>query len=115
MGRPRAEGGGVDYILPHLDVGAREGGSAQRLLSLIHGTAPRHAEYECRLIWGGSARCDAEATVPALVNALARILEVQLDALFAQPQGVRIWCQELGFDPRPLYNKLVSKSWCAPF
>ena len=60
---------------------AGEGGGAQRLLGLVHGAAPRHAEDEGGLVRRGGAGCDAEAGVPALVDALARILEVQLHAL----------------------------------
>jgi hypothetical protein len=65
----------------NLDVRAGEGGRPQRLLRLVHRPAPRHAEHERGLVRRRSAGGDPEPGVPASVDPLARVLEIQLNAL----------------------------------
>lgn len=50
-------------------------------LRLVHGPPARYAEHECALVGRGGAAGDAEARIPAAVDALAGVLEVQLHAL----------------------------------
>jgi hypothetical protein len=59
--------------------------SAYSYLSLIHGAPAWHAQHERALVRCGCAGCDAEASVPAAVDALGGVLEVQLHALQGAP------------------------------
>lgn len=50
-------------------------------LCLVHGPPPRHRQHKGGLVAGGGRGSDAEPRVPAPVDALAGVLEVQLHAL----------------------------------
>lgn len=50
-------------------------------LRLVHGPPAWHAQHKRALVRGGGAGCDAEAGVPAAVDALRGVLEVQLHTL----------------------------------
>lgn len=53
-------------------------------LRLVHGPPAWHAQHEGALVRRGCAGCDAESSVPAAVDALRGVLEVQLHTLQAQ-------------------------------
>ena len=62
LGDSAAEGyrGDVQVLVPLLlDVGGREGGGTQRLLSLVHGIPSWHAQGEGCLVGCRCCRCDA--------------------------------------------------------
>mmetsp|Transcript_23442 Transcript_23442/g.73476 ORF Transcript_23442/g.73476 Transcript_23442/m.73476 type:complete len:486 (+) Transcript_23442:112-1569(+) len=77
--------GNVQVLVPLLlHVLRGEGARAQRLLRLqavVQRPLARHAKHERRLVGRGRAASDAEARVPAAVDALGRVHEVQLHAL----------------------------------
>mmetsp|Transcript_5316 Transcript_5316/g.13089 ORF Transcript_5316/g.13089 Transcript_5316/m.13089 type:complete len:532 (-) Transcript_5316:1130-2725(-) len=78
-----------------LDVRGGERGRAQRLLRLVLEGALHLRQDEGRLVVRGRGARDAVARVPALVDALAGVVEVQLYALLQDARGAR-------HDDRPL-------------
>mmetsp|Transcript_11865 Transcript_11865/g.51090 ORF Transcript_11865/g.51090 Transcript_11865/m.51090 type:complete len:666 (-) Transcript_11865:112-2109(-) len=78
----KRDGADVQVLRPLLlDVRAGKCARAQRLLRLIRGPAPGNGEHERRLVRGGGAARDPEPAVPAPVDPLRGVHEVQLDAL----------------------------------
>mmetsp|Transcript_37605 Transcript_37605/g.95048 ORF Transcript_37605/g.95048 Transcript_37605/m.95048 type:complete len:883 (-) Transcript_37605:26-2674(-) len=88
---PAVRDPGDEQVARPLVLDARHGkvGGAQRLLRLVGRPPLAQADHKGALVGRGGARRDAEAGVPAAVDALAGVLEVQLHTLVREGRVAR--------------------------